>query len=139
MAGYRALLAAIAQASEPLVAGFDSNHWSLRSDLALSPPPAPDHAFEVENRFFSSEPQHTLRDALLDYLRASPKLHEAIRRERPNGPLETTYIRGNGKTPDRFDYIFISQQIRVKEMTHDWAATDDLSDHALVAADLAIA
>ena len=37
MAGYSALIEAIGGISGPLVAGIDSNHWSLRTDLGLAP------------------------------------------------------------------------------------------------------
>jgi endonuclease/exonuclease/phosphatase family metal-dependent hydrolase len=139
MAGYRAVLASIERVKGPLVVGLDSNHWSRTTALDPPPPPLPDDPFEVEDRFFSDEPQHQLRDALVEYLRQNRRRHDEIVRERPDGPLEITYIRGHGKTPDRFDYLMISDTFGVDSITHDWrATTEGRSDHALVSATLTL-
>ena len=135
MAGYSALIEAIGGISGPLVAGIDSNHWSLRTDLGLAPHDPNEPAFEVENQFFASEPQHRLRDALLDWLRTHPEEYAKCLELRPRGPLEITYKRG--ATYDRFDYLMISDELRVRGMTHDYeGATAAGSDHAFVSAAL---
>jgi endonuclease/exonuclease/phosphatase family metal-dependent hydrolase len=135
MAGYTALIEAIGGTTGPLVAGIDSNHWSLGTDLDLAPYDPTEPAFAVENRFFASEPEHRLRDALLDWLRANPKEYRRCLELRPDGPLEITYKRG--ATCDRFDYLMISDEFRVCRMTYDYeGATAAGSDHALVSAAL---
>src|SRR5581483_8510659 len=117
MAGYRSVIAAIAEVAVPLVVGLDSNHWSLAIDLDLDVYDATG-PFAVENQFFSRDPQHRLRDALILYLREHPERYEELVRLRPTGPLEVTYKRG--KTLDRFDYIMVSNELRVIDITNDF-------------------
>jgi endonuclease/exonuclease/phosphatase family metal-dependent hydrolase len=133
MAGYSALLEAIGGVSGPLVAGIDANHWSLGTELELVPYDESEPAFAVENRFFASEPEHRLRDALVDWLRANPQEYRECLEQRPHGPLKITYKRG--ATYDRFDYLMISDEFRVRGMTHDYeGAIAAGSDHAFVSA-----
>jgi exonuclease III len=130
MAGYQAFITAIRALGGPLVVGFDSNHWSLRTDLQLGgyDPASP---FSVENQFFSATPQHRLQDALLIYLRKNPELYATLLQQRPNGPLEVTYKRG--ATLDRFDYIMVSDEVEVHDIYHDFdGACSAGSDHGLV-------
>jgi hypothetical protein len=94
MAGYSAIVSSIAEPEGPIVAGLDSNHWSLSSELDLPPFDDPDDPFAIETQFFSSNPQHRLRDAFIDYLRQRPSVHDEIRRQRSNGPLAVTHRRG---------------------------------------------
>lgn len=141
MAGYRTMLEAIDRLGGPLVAGLDSNHWSPGIDLDLPPPPEPGDPFEVENRFFSREPQHRLRDALIVYLRSHPAVFNDVRRSRPEGPVAISHVRGHGATriPDRFDYLMVSDECDVLEVTYDYrGAVNAGSDHALVCAQLEI-
>jgi endonuclease/exonuclease/phosphatase family metal-dependent hydrolase len=141
MAGYRAMLEAVDRLDRPLVLGLDSNHWSPGIDLDLPPPPEPNDPFEVENRFFSRDPQHPLHDALIVYLRGHPDLFDDVRRSRPEGPLAVSHVRGRAATriADRFDYVMVSEEFDVLEVTYDYpGAVNAGSDHALVCAQLAI-
>jgi endonuclease/exonuclease/phosphatase family metal-dependent hydrolase len=132
MAGYRAVVAAIAATDGPLVVGLDSNHWSLSTELDLAGHD-PGHRFAVEHQFFSRNPQHRLRDALNVYLRNNPDAYAALIRLRPSGPLEVTYKRG--ATLDRFDYIMVSDDLHVDAISHDFdGACGAGSDHGLVSA-----
>ncbi len=136
MVGYQALIDAVNSIDGPLIAGMDTNHWSLNIDLELG-------AFDsksrhaIENQFFSSDPQHRLRDALLDHLRSHPAEYEEVKRIRPEGPLAVTHRRG--KTDDRFDYINVSDEFIVDRVFHYWedaAAGISGSDHGLVQAEV---
>jgi hypothetical protein len=132
MAGYRAVVTAIGATAGPLVVGLDSNHWSLSTDLDLIDYDA-DSPFAVENQFFSGDPQHRLRDALIVYLRENRDAYEKLLNCRPNGPLEVTYKRGD--LLDRFDYIMVSDDFDVDEISHDFeGAREPGSDHGLVSA-----
>lgn len=85
--------------------------------------------------------QHPLNDALRLYLDQFPHELQRIKAGYPNGPLATTYIRGNGKlkTPCRYDHIYISPHIRVTAIDHVYEeAVAAESDHALVIAELEI-
>jgi endonuclease/exonuclease/phosphatase family metal-dependent hydrolase len=137
MTGYRALLAAIATIDGPLVVGMDSNHWSRETSLDLADHD-PKHPFAVEHQFFGRSPQHRLRDALRVFLLEHPDAYAKLVAVRPNGPLEVTYKRG--RTLDRFDYLMISDEYFVRDITHDYnGAREAGSDHGLVSADLAAA
>lgn len=130
MAGYQALIVATGAIDGPLVVGFDSNHWSLGTDLQLGGYDAASPC-SVKNQFFSATPQHRLRDALLVHLRQSPEFYERLLQQRPNGPLEVTYKRG--ATLDRFDYIMVSDELDVDDISHDFdGACKAGSDHGLV-------
>jgi hypothetical protein len=137
MAGYRAVIAAIKAIDGPLVVGLDSNHWSGGTELESPAAPAPGSRFEEENRFFSAEPQHRLRDALLVYLREHPEAHAEAVQLRPDGPLAVTYRHGD--TLDRFDYLMISEDMDVLTISHDYEGDrTGGSDHGFVAARLAL-
>jgi hypothetical protein len=130
MAGYRAVVTAIGATAGPLVVGLDSNHWSLSTVLDLVDHDA-NSPFAFENQFFSGDPQHRLRDALIVYLREHRDAYEKLISLRPNGPLEVTYKRGG--TLDRFDYIMVSDDFCVDEISHDFAGAREAgSDHGLV-------
>ena len=58
-------------------------------------------------------------------------------KKRPKGPLAVSYIRG--KTEDRFDYIFLSDDFEVSNCRYDYeGAVAAGSDHALVHTDLVL-
>ena len=137
MVGYQALIDAINAVDGPLVAGIDSNHWSLGSELELAPYDGDDGEdwWAIENQFFSDDPQHRLRDALIDHLSSHPEEYEEIKRLRPEGPLAVSHRRGG--TNDRFDYIMVSEEFAVERVLHHWdaaAAGVGGSDHGLVQA-----
>ena len=82
-----------------------------------------------------SEPQHRLRDALVVYLRDHPKAYEEVLRSRPDGPLAISYVRGpaSNRTPDRFDYLMVSDDVAVLEVTYAYQEALAIgSDHAFV-------
>jgi endonuclease/exonuclease/phosphatase family metal-dependent hydrolase len=139
MQGYRALIALLDELRGPIVLGFDSNHWNRRTELEPQEPTDASDRWYEENLFFSRTPQHRLRDAFLDHLRTNPGEYEKILSERPDGPLAVSYVRGTKAKPvaDRFDYIFVSPEIRVISCAYDYeraAATG--SDHASVTVEL---
>ena len=132
MAGYRAGIAAIAAITGPLIVGLDSDHWSLSADLDIADGDSTS-PFAIENQFFSSRPQHRLRDALPAYLRENPDAYNRLIKARPHGPLEVTDKRG--KTLDRFDYIMVSDDFHVDDISHDYeGARGAGSDHGMVSA-----
>lgn len=142
MQGYLGFLGWIAQQRHATVAGFDSNHWEIGTDLELAWPDEPAHRWYLEHRFFGQHPPHGLRDAFRDYLGANPDRYAALRSQLPpDGPLAVTYVRGSKQrpVPDRFDYVFMSEELGCLDIEHRY---DDAraagSDHALVIASLAI-
>ena len=136
MKGYKAIIGWINSKRGPIVIGFDGNHWNISSDLDLPSVKYEEQSpFFLENWFFGDEPPHRLRDALIDYYRNNPTKYEDALKERPEGPLAVSYIRGKKK--DRFDYIFISDDFEVNNCRYDYeGAVAAGSDHALVCADL---
>ena len=141
MQGYRALIELIDRVSNPVVLGFDSNHWNLRTELEPAEPPNESDRWYEENLMFSRTPQHRLRDAYLDHLRANPHEYDEILRLRPGGPLAVSYVRGSKARPieDRFDYIFVSPGVEVRSCVYEYdGAVATGSDHGSVCADLDI-
>jgi hypothetical protein len=141
MRGYEVLGRLIAGIAGPVVVGMDSNHWNLRTKLALPDPPAEDRPHYVEDRFFSSDADHRLRDALISYLGEHPERHAELVKLRPDGPLEITHDRGGSGTLDRFDYLMISDEFKVEEITHEYDEDEGGvggSDHGFVSAELSL-
>lgn len=135
MQGYRGIVNWLATVSGPIVLGFDSNHWSLSVDLEPPHVPNSKDRWLLENQFFGNNALHRLRDAYLDHLREHPAEYEEIKERRPHGPLAVSYIR-NG-TEDRFDYIFVSDEVRVSRCSYNYEAAKAAgSDHGIVVADL---
>ena len=106
-----------------MILGFDSNHWNRNISLLLPDPDPIDSAWYPENSFFSSKPDHQLTDALVEYLKKDTEAYESALRERPEGPLAVSFIRGSSKRPieDRFDYIFVSPEFEVQSCAYDYA------------------
>ncbi len=137
MQGYRGIVNWINTISGPIVLGFDSNHWSLSVDLEPPHVPSSKDRWLLENQFFGNNALHRLRDVYLDHLREHPAQYERIKKRRPNGPLAVSYVR-NG-TEDRFDYIFVSDEVRVSRCSYDYEAAKAAgSDHGIVVADLVL-
>ena len=139
MQGYRGILDWLGTVGGPIVLGFDGNHWNR--SLALEPEHVPDSddRWLLENQFFGSNKLHRLRDAFLDHLRTHQHEYEEIKKRRPRGPLAVSYIRGSKANPteDRFDYVFISEELGVTECSYDYQGAKAAgSDHGLVTADL---
>ncbi len=107
--------------------------------------PKIDHPSLAENKWWWADerlllgptPLHRLKDAFRIYLNDNPKLLDEILRERPNGPLEISHYRGRGaqRTACRYDFIFVSPDIRVERVKYIFDPA--LSDHALVVGHLA--
>lgn len=142
MQGYLGFLGWIARQRVATVVGFDSNHWEESTDLELLMPDDPSHRWYLEHRFFGADPPHGLRDAFRDYLARNPDAYAQIRAERPaDGSLAVTYTRGSKQNPrpDRFDYVFVSDDFQCVEMHHLYKEACTVgSDHALVLATLAL-
>jgi endonuclease/exonuclease/phosphatase family metal-dependent hydrolase len=87
------------------------------------------------------EPLHTLRDALRTHLATRPECVEAIRSERPEGPLEVSYRTSDSDEGRfRFDAIWLSPHFAVKSVEYHYdAAVAAGTDHALVIADIELA
>ena len=141
MQGYRGIVGWLGTLSGPIILGFDGNHWNRSVDLEPEHIPASDDPWLLENLFFGSNRVHRLRDAFLDHLRVRPAEHEEIKKRRPHGPLAVSYIRGSKANPteDRFDYVFITDELSVTECSYDYQGAKAAgSDHGIVTADLHI-
>lgn len=139
MQGYRGIVDWLNTLHGPTVLGFDSNHWSRSVDLGPRYVPDSDDPWLLENQFFGSNEIHTLRDAFLDYLQQNPLEYKEIIKQRPQGPLAISYVRGSKKNPieDRFDYIFVSDEVSVSGCSYSYQeARAAGSDHGIVVANL---
>ena len=107
--------------------------------------PKTDHPNPLENEWWWDEeplllgaaPVHQLRDALRIFFEKRPEALAEIRRQRPHGPLAISHIRGRGsnKTPCRYDFIYVSPDVIVRDVTYLYEeAVEAGSDHALVVA-----
>lgn len=139
MQGYQAITDWLQGLAGPVILGFDSNHWSVSTDLESPDVENKDSSFYLEKSFFGASPPHQLRDALIDYFWQDNAAYQRAIRERPNGPLAVSYIRGSSSNPteDRFDYIFVSDDIEVSYCRYDYeGAKNARSDHGIVIADV---
>jgi hypothetical protein len=139
MQGYRSIGEWLGTITGPIILGFDGNHWNRSLDLEPNPVPDSNDRWLSENRFFSSNKPPRLRDAFLEYLRAHQREYEEIKRQRPQGPLAVSYVRGSKANPveDRFDYVFVSDELGVTECSYDYRGAKAAgSDHGMVTAEL---
>lgn len=145
---YIALNRFLGDLSDPAVLGMDSNCWenlewrSLELPIQAGPRPPlerNDRRF-VPYEFFSTCPQHQLRDAFLEWLKRNPEDYEKRRVENPFGPLAVSYVRKRSKWPnDRIDRILVSPDFHVSNCWYDYdGGIKAGSDHATVHADLAL-
>jgi endonuclease/exonuclease/phosphatase family metal-dependent hydrolase len=97
-----------------------------------------DHASIGAGRLLGTAADHGLKDCFRTWLAEHPDAAAAIRTERPDGPLEVTYVRGTKvKTPCRYDVVYASKEWRVDRVVHLYReAIDAKSDHGLVMADV---
>ncbi|MEQ9325282.1 MAG: hypothetical protein RIF41_39310, partial [Polyangiaceae bacterium] len=124
-----------ASRTHPLVAGLDRNspfidHPDLNQTVWF---------WEAEERLFGPSPKHDLRDVLRTHLHPNPSKRRRLLRERPEGPLATSFMRGTGRgdTPARYDAIYASPEWRVLDVTYPWQASLEAgSDHGAVWAHL---
>ncbi len=121
--------------TRPTVVGMDANSpkWD-RWDLA-------DTEFwnDREATLHGVQRAHDLRDVWRDYLDRHPDEAASLRRERPEGPLTVSFVRGRGsrRTSCRYDLVYASPEIEVEEVTYRYDdAVEAGSDHGLVLAEL---
>lgn len=84
---------------------------------------------------------HSLRDAYRVYLDLHPSARKATARQRANGPLAVSHRRGQrGKqrVPCRYDFIFVTPDLRPESVRYHEQTMPELSDHALVTAQLRV-
>ena len=112
----------------PLIVGIDRNTPRVdHPDLEQC-----DWFWEAEEALYGADPKHDLRDVLRIYLDDNPAEMEAIRAERPEGPLAKSFLRGH-KTPARYDAIYASPEFGVLKVEYHWEdALKAGSDHGLV-------
>jgi hypothetical protein len=94
---------------------------------------------EDEPALFADDAPHGLRDVLPTLHTEHPDRREAARAERPDGPLEVSYVeqRTTPHSPRRYDVILASAHWRAHDVTYDYAASVSAgSDHSWVVAAL---
>jgi hypothetical protein len=121
--------------SVPVIAGIDRNgpeHEDADGEVELWRHDAP--------QLLGTHPAHRLADVLLTAHEQDPDLREQARTERPDGPLEVSYTRGNpgqNQTPGRYDVIYASPALHVESVRYLYEeALEAGSDHGLVLATL---
>jgi hypothetical protein len=90
---------------------------------------------EDDPALFAQDAPHGLRDVLLTLHAERPDRRAAARAERPDGPLEISYVeqRTTPPSPRRYDVILASAHWRVLEVTYDHRESfASGSDHAAV-------
>ena len=136
MSAYVEIINWINSVRGPTIMGFDGNMWNTSSSLDL-----PKTEYDGEGRFFiqhwfySAKPPHPLKDALIDFYQNNPKEYQRRINQFPDDPLGVSYTRG--KTKDRFDYIFFSDDFMVVDCTYDYEGGINAgSDHAYISCSL---
>lgn len=83
------------------------------------------------------DPVHGLRDALRTYLGDRPEKLEAIRAERPEGPLEVSHCTGpRDDQRYRYDAVWLSHHFRVDSVKYFYEESVEAgTDHGLVLVD----
>jgi len=95
---------------------------------------------EDEPALFAEDAPHGLRDVLLTFHAEHPERREAARTDRPDGPLEVSYVepRTTPPSPRRYDVILASEHWQARDVEYDYDGSVAAgSDHGLVRADLA--
>lgn len=129
----------LAGSDEPTIIGIDANTpridainlsetcwWNSGEERLLGPP---------------DQRTHGLRDVFREWVERSPERLDAIRTDRPDGPLAVSYRRGRGEraVDCRYDVILASPEIRGEGAGYEYeGAVMAGSDHALVWADLVL-
>ena len=126
--------------SRPIVLSFDGNHWNRSVGLEPEHVPDSDDRWLLENQFFGRNKVNRLRDGFLDHLlRVHQHQYEEIKKAKAAGPLVVSYVHGRTANPieDRFDYVFISDEIGVTECSYDYqGARVAGSDYGIATAEL---
>ena len=95
---------------------------------------------EDEPDLFAEDAPHGLRDVLLTFHSEHPDRREAARVERPDGPLEVSYVEQRNMPPSlrRYDVILASEHWQARDVEYDYDGSVAAgSDHGLVRAHLA--
>lgn len=121
----------------PTILGMDANspcvdHPDLRESIFYR---------DGEREILGDSVKHDLRDAYRVYLENNPKAHEAVLKERPNGPIAISHFTGTKeKIPRRYDFLFSSKEFEVERMEYPLEQSLAAgSDHSAVLADLDLA
>jgi hypothetical protein len=109
-------------ANSPYVDHPDPAHWqpSMAGDATLIGP----------------QPRHHLTDALYRWLDEHPEELEHVRTKHPEGPLAISYVTSGAGRPVRYDHLFVTDDLRVENITYRSPGADG-SDHGAVIARLA--
>jgi endonuclease/exonuclease/phosphatase family metal-dependent hydrolase len=90
---------------------------------------------------FAEDAPHGLRDVLLTFYSEYPERREAARVERPDGPLEVSYVeqRSTPPSPRRYDVILASAHWQVSDVEYDYDGSVAAgSDHGVVVARISL-
>lgn len=121
----------------PVVLGIDANAPKLdHPDYAQNEWWWPD-----EPKLLGHDRMHDSRDAFRDYLEQNPDRLQAIKEERPSGPLAVSHVRGNRfkRTDSRYDFVFVSPEFEVRKTEYYFERSLEAgSDHALARAVVAL-
>jgi endonuclease/exonuclease/phosphatase family metal-dependent hydrolase len=121
--------------NRPIILGIDANAPKIdHPDITKN-----EWYWDDEPKLLGEERIHDLRDAYRDYLTINSARFETIEQSRPKGPLAVSHITGKGhnQTERRYDFIFITPDIRVKSVKYLFEKSCTAgSDHALVKAEL---
>ena len=125
----------LSKRSSPIIFGIDANA------------PKTDCFNHIDNEWWwkdepvllGVEPSHDLVDTFRTFLEENPEKLQAIKKERPDGPLAVSYIRGDKRkyTPSRYDFIYATTDFEIIDVQYLFdEALIAGSDHALVLAEL---
>ena len=126
---------------EDVVLGIDGNIWiDACQDLFGDHRAVEGGQYPADSFYHEGSDRHGLGDTFRTWLADHPDELDSIRRRRPDGPLEVTYVRGQSrKFGQRVDAIMASASIGVDMVEHSY--TDAIlagSDHSYVRADLRV-
>ncbi|MFZ4433312.1 MAG: hypothetical protein ACOYOQ_08985 [Microthrixaceae bacterium] len=126
---------------ENVVLGIDGNIWiDACQDLFGDHRAVEGGQYPADSFYHEGVDRHGLRDTFRTWLAEHPDELDAIRRRRPDGPLEVTYVRGQSrKFGQRVDAVMASTTIGVDQVEHSY--TDAIlagSDHSYVRAELRV-
>jgi exonuclease III len=94
MQGYRGITNWLNAKDASLILGLDGNHWNPSVELAPPPIPIDTNRWLPEVQFYAGNRSHRLYDTYLAYLRQNPQVYADVLRQRPNGAVAISYVRG---------------------------------------------
>lgn len=131
---------------DPSIVGMDANAWidGGRGHQLFNPSftetdsDRADDQRDINLFFQDSWNRHGHHDVYRAWLEADPSRLDAVRDQRPEGPLAVTFVRGTTrKVADRFDALLASPSIRVHDVAHAYDNSVAAgSDHSYVLATL---